>query len=540
MKIYKLGLPVLFILLLTNCSKERLDVDPVNEFLSENFYQTEDQVFAALVAAYDPIGWTMAFGNWVSEVMFNEIRSDNANAGGDPSDNDQPGWQEFDDFRNTNTNTVGLPMYRRLYIGIFRANLVILKPEISSPVVDRYQAEAKFLRAYYHFELFKHFGPIPVVTELLAPDDVDLARNTMSEVFTAIETDLLEAINILPISVSSSEAGRATKGAAQALLGKVYMYWADLANDDSATFDKAASQLREVVQSGAYTLVDDFNELFAYNAKNPIESVFEIQKSNLWPSDWGWFEGIEGNGMVQLCGVRGLCNAHPDYIEGWGFMLPTQGMYDHFLSDDEYRRDAAIISEAELAQEIEDAGGSCDVVIDVTQSNPIDFTGYWQEKFSNYKAYEGNNTNGGDPNLTKDANIYSIRYADVLLMLAECLHRGSGSDGEAMGYIDEVRERAAGPGDNTGSFRTASQLMSDQGWDLLEVIRYERRAEFAMEGDRWFDLVRSGRATADLFAGDPIRGVNFDENIHLWLPIALQETTVATNLTEYPDASLFQ
>ncbi len=531
---------ITIIVLLAGCSSEDLDVEPVNEFLSENFYQTEDQVFAALVAAYDPLGWTMAFGNWVSEVMYNEIRSDNAHAGGDPSDNDQPGWQEFDDFRNTNTNTVTHPMYRRFYIGIFRANLVIHQPEITSPIVDRYQAEAKFLRAYYHFELFKHFGPIPVVKDLLSPEDTGLARNTLTEVFTAIETDLLEAINILPTSISSSEAGRANKGAAQALLGKVYLYWADLMNDDVAKFDQAAEQLKSVVESGAYSLVDDYQALFAFGLKNPVESVFEIQKSNLWPSDWGWFEGIEGNGITQLCGIRGLCAAHPEYQEGWGFMLPTQSLYDSYLSDDTYRRDASIISVDELTQDIEDAEGFCDVVVDQTQSNPIDYTGYWQEKFPNFLAYQGNNVNGGDPNLTKDDNIYSIRYADVLLMLAEALVRGSGSEGEAMTYIDEVRERAAGPGDNNDNFRTAQQVMSDEAWSIIEMIWYERRAELALEGDRWFDLVRSGRATNALFAGDDIRETNFDENQHLWLPIALQETTVAQNLTEYPDASLFQ
>ena len=107
MKYYKLFFLALISTFFITCTSEDLDVEPVNEFLSENFYQTEDQVYAALVAAYDPLGWTMAFGNWVSEVMYNEIRSDNANAGGDPSDNDQPGWQEFDDFRNNNaTSTV--------------------------------------------------------------------------------------------------------------------------------------------------------------------------------------------------------------------------------------------------------------------------------------------------------------------------------------------------------------------------------------------------------------------------------------------------
>ena len=525
----------------SGCNEDRLDVKPVNEFLSANFYQTEEQVFSALIAAYDPLGWTMAYGNWVSHVMFAEIRSDNANAGGDPSDNDQPGWQEFDDFRNTNTNTVTHPIYRKHYIGIFRANLVISNSDkVSTPAVERYVAEARFLRAYYHFELFRHFGPIPVVTETLTPDDIDRERNTMSEVFGAIVSDLEAAIPVLPATVSANEVGRATKGAAYALLGKAYLYWADMDNDDPQKFDLAASNFDEVVKLGIYSLVDDMEALYDLGVKNPVESVFELQQSNLYPSDWGWFEGIDGNGMVQLCGVRGLCEEHPFYQPGWGFMLPTKDLYDHYLPDDTYRRDAALITVDELTQEIQEAGASCNIVVDETQTSPVDYTGYWQEKYCNYKGYIGNNVNGGDPNLTKDANIYAIRYADVLLMLAEALHRGSGSDAEAMGYIDIVRERAAGPGDNTGNFRTAQQLMNDMGWTLQDVIWYERRAELAMEGDRWFDLVRSGRATRALFAGDPIRESNFDEVNDLWLPIALEELSVAPNLTEYPDASLFQ
>lgn len=523
-----------------SCNKDRLDVDPVNEFLSENFYSTEDQVFSALVAAYDPLGWTMAYGQWISSVMFGEIRSDNANAGGDPSNNDQPGWQEYDDFRNTNTNVVSQPLYRRNYIGIFRANLVITKPTINTPLVTQYQAEAKFLRAYYHFELFKHFGPIPVILEPLAPGEVNRTRNRMSEVFDAIVSDLNDAVEILPVTVSDSEKGRATKGAALALLGKAYLYWADLDNDDPVKFQLAADALQQCVDLGVYSLNDDIKSLFVHGLKNPPESVFELQQSNLFPSDWGWFEGVDGNGMVQLCGVRGLCADHPLYQEGWGFMLPTTSLFNHFLPDDTYRRSTAIISEDDLAKQAMDAGVTgCSDAVKSSEQNVIDFQGYWQIKIPNFKAYNGNNVNGGDPNLTKDANIYAIRYADVLLMLAEALYRGNGNAGAAMTYIDQVRERAAGPGDNTGNFRTAQQLMSDLGWTLQDVIWYERRAELALEGDRWFDLVRSGRASADLFAGDPDRQPNFSPQ-DLWLPISLEEQSVAPDLTEYPDPSLFQ
>jgi len=520
----------------SSCNEDKLDVEPINEYLSENFYQTEEQVFSALVAAYDPLGWSMAYGQWISYVMYGEIRSDNANAGGDASNNDQPGWQEFDDFTETNTNTVLLPLYRKNYIGIFRANLVIEKPKIESALIDRYKAEAKFLRAFYHFELFKHFGPIPVVKTVLAPSDVNLKRNTMTEVFQAITTDLEEAINFLPSSLSASEAGRASLGAAHALLGKVYLYWADMSNDDPAKFDKAAEHLRQVVQSGQYVLEADFNSLFAYGVKNSPESVFEVQHTNLWPSDWGWFEGIEGNGIVQLCGIRGLCADHPKYQEGWGFMLPTQSLYDHYLSDDTYRREATIISIPQLEQDLADAGiTSCNTIVDQSQQNPVDYTGYWQKKYANFKAYLGNNGNGGDPNLTKDANTYVIRYADVLLMLAEALHRGSGSDAEAMTYIDQVRARAAGP---NGTMRTAQQLMTETGMSLLDVIWYERRAELAGEGDRWYDLVRSGRASSNLFT-DPLKAANFNPD-KIWIPISLQETSVAPNLTTLPSPSDMQ
>ena len=541
MRTYQKSICVLLLVMTgaVSCNKDRLDVEPVNEFLSSNFYITEDQVSSALIAAYDPLGWSMAYGQWISYVMFGEIRSDNANAGGDQSNNDQPGWQELDDFLNTNTNVVTQPLYRRNYIGIFRANLVIERPQINTPLVQRYQAEARFLRAYYHFELFKNFGPIPVITTALTPDDVGLRRNSMSEVFQAIVADLEAAIPVLPASLSANDVGRASKGAALALLGKAYLYWADLDQDDPAKFDKAAEYLKQVVDLGVYELEDDFQDLFTFGQKNPKESVFEIQHSNLFPSDWGWFEGIDGNGMVQLCGIRGLCDAHPTIKAGWGFMLPTKGLYDHFLPDDAYRQDVAITTVAELTQEIQDAGASCSPVVDISQLNPVDNTGFWQEKYTNYKGYDGNNVNGGSPDLTKDANTYAIRYADVLLMLAEALHRGSGSDADAMTYINMVRERAAGPGDNTGNYKTAQTIMTEKGWSLLDLIWYERRAELALEGDRWYDLVRSGRANKALFAAEPDKAANFEDK-HLWLPISLEETTVASNLTVYPDASLFQ
>ena len=525
-------------LLLAACSKDRLVVEPVNEFLSSNYYQTEDQVASALIGVYDPIGWSMAYGQWISPTMMGEIRSDNANAGGDPSNNDQPGWQELDDFTNTNSNVVLHPIYRKGYIGISRANALLDLTEIESDAVSSYKAQAQWLRAYYHFELFRHFGPIPVVNKSLTPDDMNLERGTLSEVMQQIVTDCQEALPYLPLVAPSGQEGRITQGAAYALMGKAYLYWADLKGDDSALFQSAADAFQSIVDLGAYQLQDDMAELFVFNNRNTSESVFEIQHNPLWSSDWGWFEGVDGNGMIQLCGVRGLCAEHPDYEAGWGFMSVTEGLWNHYLDDDTYRRDVAILSEDELAQQLADAGVSCDPIIDMTQNNPVDYTGYWQEKYPNLKAFAGTNVNGGNEHLTKAQNTHVFRYADILLMLAEALHRGSGDDGTAQMYIDIVRERAAGPGDNTGNFRSAATVMAEEGWSLEELIWYERRAELACEGDRWYDLVRSGRAEASLFAGDGDKEANFGPD-DLWLPIALEETQIASGLTTYPDASLF-
>ncbi len=526
-------------ILIVSCKKENLEVEPVNEFLSNNYYKTENQIGAALIGVYDPIGWSMGFGQWISPTMYGEIRSDNANAGGDATNNDQPGWQEFDDFTNTNTNTVIHPMYRRNYIGISRANALLELSEVESPVVDVYKAEALFLRAYYHFELFKHFGPVPVVTQMLNPDDINLKRSSMSALMQQVVNDCEAAAAKLPLTPKAGEEGRATKGAALTLMGKAYLYWADLKNDDPALFGKAADAFQQVVDLGIYQLEDDMRNIFSFNVRNTQESVFEIQHNALWSSDWGSFESVDGNGMIQLCGIRGLCASHPRYEAGWGFMMVTSSLWNHFLADDTFRRNVAIASNEELAKEIADSNLSCNTVIDETQSNPVDYTGYWQEKYPNFKAYAGTNINGGNEHLTKSQNSQVFRYADVLLMLAESIHRSGGSDGDAIQYIDMVRERAAGPGDNTGNFRNATTVMSQEGWNLLDLIWYERRSELACEGDRWFDLVRSGRANSSLFTGDGDKESNFSDN-HLWLPLSLEETQLAPNLTTYPDPSLFQ
>lgn len=518
------------LVVLAACSDEFINPEPKGEFLESNYYETEDQFFRALIAAYDPLQWTFPEGKWTSYVMLGEIRSDNANAGGDPSNGDQPGWQEIDDFRNNTLTGESLSFWKRGWWGIYRTNLILSNNAVDTENVRLYKAEAKFLRAYYHFDLFRAFGPVPVLDRVITEDEyTNISRSTLSELFAFIAKDLEEAIALLPAQkYTGNLAGRVSRPAAQALLGKVYLYWADMLNDDPALFDEAASHFDAVISSGQYQLMDDYNELFAFGAKNTEESVFEIQYTNQVPHSWGDVEFIDSNMITQLCGIRGLCDDHPEYIAGWGFMLPTESLNSHFLADDEYRRDATIISITELSNE------GC--AVDMATQNTADFEGYWQQKYANYNSYTA--PNGGDINLQKDPNEPVIRYADVLLMYAEALERGTGSSADAMQAIDIVRERAAGPGDNTGSFRTTQQLMSEEGMSLLDVIWYERRAELSGEGHRWFDLIRSGQATADKF--DSGRGANLNpDELFLAAPQKDIDNT-AGSITEYPTADLFQ
>lgn len=520
-------------MLISGCDENYLDTELIQATDETNFYSTEGEVFGGLVAAYDPLQWSFAGGRWSSDIMLGEMRSDNANAGGDPTNNDQPGWQAIDDLSADQTLGESDSFWRKNYTGIRRANLVIFNGDLGTATTDRYIAEAQFLRAFYHFELFRMFGPVPVIDYLVTPAQYTLERNNMSDVFKLITTDLEEAIPNLPLDseLSDEEKGRITKGAAQSLLGKAYLYWADWDNDDAAKFDLAAAQFEAVIASGQYSLLDDFSDLYAFRNKFSEESIFEIQHSNLETVGWEWGDGISGNMIVQLCGIRGLCSNNPDYVAGWGFMLPTKDLANSYLSDDSYRKSAALISETELTS------GGCP--IDGAQQNSLDFEGYWQKKFANFSGYDA--PLGGDLNTVKDANEIAIRYADVLLMYAEALERGNGSAATAQTYVDMVRERAVGPGDNTSTFRSAAKVMSDEGWSLLDVIFYERRAELAGEGDRWFDLVRRGEFTADAFEGsNNVRKSNFNDDDR-FLPISqLEVDRTGGSLTSYPDASLFQ
>ena len=260
-----------------------------------------------------------------------------------------------------------------------------------------------------------------------------------------------------------SEIYKATKGAAQALLGKVYLYHGTF---DADKFADAASVFADVIASPVYSLKtgDDYKNLFESSAENGSESVFEIQYTGVEPAGWDCIICSEGSYFPKFCGPRSPYD-NPEFVTGWGFCLPSQELYDLFDANDA-RRDVTFY---DLRDEQD------------SYSQGRDDTGLFNKKYIPRKIDE---TAGSDP-LNYANNYRSIRYADVLLMAAEAHAQSGGANAED--YLNQVRFRAYG--DNSHDYSSAEG-------DLLEAIYAERRKELAGEGHRFFDLVRTNKAAA--------------------------------------------
>jgi hypothetical protein len=267
---------VLFVLvsafLVLACTDDFVDVDSFDED-SESFFNSEEDYQSALISAYD-----MLQSSYIN-VMLGEIASDNTLAGGE-SATDVPGIQEIDDMIHTPVNQQLRDIWSWMFAGVNRANYILeFKDKTDFAGKDVVLAEATFLRAYYYFELVKWFGDVPLaVDQRLQFGDQNIVERTPTvEVYAQIEQDLQFAANTLPLV--QTETGRATKGAANALLGKVYLY--------QDKFSEAATVLDEVINSGTYDLLTDYSTMFENDNENNIESVFEVQYTDIEGAGFG-------------------------------------------------------------------------------------------------------------------------------------------------------------------------------------------------------------------------------------------------------------
>lgn len=524
---------------LSGCSDSFLESTPVMSETEDSFYKNDDQMFKALVSCYDPLQQTG--GQALSGIVpFGEIRSDNARTGGG-SDTDQIDMQNIEAYKNTSVNPISEAVWKVRYKGIYRCNLVI-NSEYDSDEAKIYKAEARFLRAWYHFDLMRYFGPCVISLNSYYEEGYKFVRNTREEVFKQIEKDLIDAIPVLQESFSKEMKGRITKYAAKALLAKVYLYWADWFNDDKSIFDKVipllegTSDEKGVINCGNYSLFDDYSKLFAAFSENNSESIFEVQYSTKsgW-TNWGNTDGSEGNFFVQFCGPRSLSN-NPDYRSGYGFLCPTKELYDFFLEDDYKRRNAAMFTYEELVEKPNQiiTDESKKVIWNTDQYGP-DFQGFAQKKYPVFTCYDF----VGNLALNNPGNVRVIRLGDVYLMLAEAYLRGTKADeAKAKFYINELRSKHVHADD--GTYKTVDDLISeypDRFKSVIDVLWYERRCELAGEGDRWFDLVRSGRAEEVMM---PILrseyGITSWDKKFNYLPIgSIEISNSGGSLTEYPD-----
>lgn len=459
--IFKVKELALIILVSVSCNEDYLNFAPEGKLPQKDFFETEVHAEQAVNAIYAHMrNWNqVAFAFFAIQEM--------------PSDNSIKGSVVGDAaFLNDYVNFSVSPNEGQLngywssrYKGVNLSNQVLDNIENTTTgeaKKARLIAEAKFLRAYYYFDLVRAFGDIPLVTSTFDAAVQASVRVSKSEVYEQIVTDLSEAIPELPVEYEALEKGRATRGAAQTMLAKVYLY---LEN-----WNDAADLTDEVIASGKYDLMDDFWGMFRVNNENCIESVFEIQ----CPYDVGDWD-LTNCQHAEPQGPRG------DY--GWGFNVPTDDLAAAFdIAGDTIRKNTTIIYFNEIVPNGDTIKG-----IGPNEMEGVVVPRYNGKVYSTFQEREdlGWWSSWGQ-------NIRVIRYAEVLLINAEAKARSGNITGAAT-PLNQVRVRAGLP-----------EISNPTIDDILN----ERRLELAMEGDRFFDLVRTGKAGAKLGSKGFVSGKN--------------------------------
>lgn len=437
-------------LTLASCDKEFLDLAPIDSANVKNFYKNANDIQVAVNAAY---GSLRSGGQYSSSYyQISETRSDNTrnhDGGGNLP------VAELDQFRMTSTNDVTNSMWLDSYRGILACNVVldrITGVDMDESLKERYIGEVKFLRSLMYFNLVRTFGDVPLVlTETKSVQEgYTQGRVPSAQVYDQIVADLLEAEQSLPLAYSGSDIGRATRGAAKALLGKVYLTLGD--------YTSAANKLKEVIDQGNYQLLDDYAALWLTSNENNAESIFEVQYKKGGTGTGSYFYSSfvpTGSGSI----IAGLGF-------GGGRHLPTTDLVNAYEPGD-LRKSISIAEGYVLNGEL------------VKEPYTLKFH---DQPFSASDA---------------DNNWPVLRYADVMLMYAEALNEiNNGPTEEAYHMVDAIRERAGLDPLPRGLDYNAFFL----------ALEHERQVELAFEGHRWFDLVRTGRALQ-------VMNSHFEDNI---------------------------
>jgi hypothetical protein len=495
--VYK-SFAVFLLIAISGC--ETLDEVPYSFIGVENIYKNEGDIDKAILGAYQPI-----FQDGVNDLWLFLALSG-------PSENvtvrlkaGAQGRLASVEFRDSDPQ---IGMWNNYYRGINRANTVIenistvgLDPTLAEQKI----AEARFIRAYYYFNLAHMFGGVPLhLTSTTSFDDnsVKKPRATLEEVYAVVEEDLMYAESRLKESWDATNLGRATSGAAKAFLGKLYITMAGKPLQTAGMYEKAATKLAEIV--GDYSLVPSYANVFDIN--NEFNSEIIFARPNI--------TNIGGSGTV-LTFFAGAPNTPFSFNGGQYQFALSEAFYDSFDPADE-RRDGSMLYAYTNRNGV-------DVTYDRTGAatgglqfgGPRKPNGIPFNKLRDPEASTAPFDHGND--------IIFMRYADVLLLLAEA-NNEKGSSSAALPFLNEVRNRA-GLGDIT---------TSDQA-ELRAIIKQERKWELAGEYTEYYDLQRWGDLEASMAINpDAIQlNVSYEPKLELY-PIPLSQLQANENLTQNP------
>lgn len=442
----------LSILSMSSC-KKFLDLAPISQMNGNNFYKTPEDMKNALTAVYGALQYPGMY--YSSMHVIGDLRSDNTWI---PNPNAGANLQEVDEFKNNAFNTISSTTWSAHYQGIQAANIVVNKIDavnMDENLKNQYRGEAKFLRALMYFNMVRIFGDVPLVLEVInnPQEGYSYGRTPAEQVYAQIVTDLLDAEAVLSYEYNNADIGRATKGAAMSLLGKVYL--------TQKKWDLAAQKLKEVIDQTSlnkYQLLPSYANVFGIANENNKESIFEVQ----------FKKGSSGEGspFTNQFAPIGSGTAVTALGNPLGQNIPTDNMHAAYEANDA-RKTLSMRTSYVL--------------------NGNNVTHNYVSKYLGVPA----------ANLDSDNNWIVLRFADVLLMYAEALNeQGYVADGPAFSYLNQIRNRA-NLLSKTSNHATPALRISDQATFRL-AIEQERRVELAFEGHRWFDLVRTGRANAVL------------------------------------------
>jgi hypothetical protein len=456
-----------------SCGESFLESEPITQVTDGNYYKTPDDAYKALVGCYD--GLQLIWSDGISFPVASEVLSDNTFGG--TGNADGFGYQmidEFDKSRSTADASLFNANWNNYYKAVYRCNVLLSKIEQidwtgQEGLKATYEAETRFIRAFLYFDMVRLWGSIPLIT---VPTADNVPQSEATEVYMTIAEDLEFAVqNLEAISYTAQSAatyGRVTKWAAESLAARVFLYYtgyygqADVAG--VITKAEALGYVEDVITNSGHGLVENFADLWpaasvdAYAGENNKEVIFSIKYT--YTSDYNG--NTDGNHWMVMNGIRE--QASYPYGNGWGGATVNAKLWDAY-ADNDSRKVASIISIEEEEIDFENV------------AKQREYTGFYNKKYTPMVDGEGNSlaVKLGAVNfmIGQYQDYFSIRYADVLLMAAEL---GSGS---AQTYFDQVRQRA---------YKTGFSSIPATPENIME----ERQLEFALEGLRYWDLLRQG------------------------------------------------